>query len=546
MSSIYNIVVKSEGSDISKEVEVISFESCYKINEISRAELRLSDGDPAKETFELSENSKLKPGKKIEVLAGYKKGQEKTLFKGIITGLEIGRGLDDNFYLELVLHSDSIKMVDQPITQMFPEKTKDGDIISKLMGDAGVTAGAVADSKIEHSQFIQMNQSPWKCVLQRCAANGFLFVTTPDESKVIDPAKDKGAEIEVGIASSGVEHFRLQVDTSGQIKGVKASAWDIKDQAVLSPVEGKGAKLYKVADSDKVIGRPAWEVEMNTGFTKDAVGGWANAQASYRNIDLIKGSITFHVSPDNKMDTVLVGDSLKLEGFGKNFNGKHFVTGVEHKIDVTGWRARVRVGLPLSKTIKHEEVKDSVYPVNGLCVGTVAKYKDDPQQFLRIPVIIPGLTGGKEIWARLLTPFGSVEEGLFLPPRENDEVVIGFWQGDWSQPVILGSVHNPKNKPPFPYDEENLKRGIFLKESELSITFDEEEKHIKTAAGEKVDLTISTENGILNKNDKATLDITAGIALSSEDFKVETTKGDAEFTVKSKCKITAKSGTDIV
>jgi len=54
-------------------------------------------------------------------------------------------------------------------------------------------------------------------------------------------------------------------------------------------------------------------------------------------------------------------------------------------------------------------------------------------------------------WIRLMTPFdGTHYENITLIPTAGTEVIIGYEQGDPDRPIVLGTVYNNDNMPPFP------------------------------------------------------------------------------------------------
>jgi uncharacterized protein involved in type VI secretion and phage assembly len=51
-------------------------------------------------------------------------------------------------------------------------------------------------------------------------------------------------------------------------------------------------------------------------------------------------------------------------------------------------------------------------------------------------------------WARTLLPAAGPNRGFVVPHRVNDEVLVGFEEGDLQRPVVLGAVHNGQDAPP--------------------------------------------------------------------------------------------------
>ena len=76
---------------------------------------------------------------------------------------------------------------------------------------------------------------------------------------------------------------------------------------------------------------------------------------------------------------------------------------------------------------------------SGLVIGLVSDL-DDPEGIGRIQVKYPYREDQMSGWARLVTPMGGKQRGLFMRPEVGDEVLIGYEQGDPRRPYVLGAV----------------------------------------------------------------------------------------------------------
>jgi uncharacterized protein involved in type VI secretion and phage assembly len=88
---------------------------------------------------------------------------------------------------------------------------------------------------------------------------------------------------------------------------------------------------------------------------------------------------------------------------------------------------------------------------NGIVVGLV-KSLDDREKIARVQVTYPHLGGQQDEvlsdWARLVTPMGGPNRGLFLRPEPGDEVLIAFEHGDPRRPYVLGAMWSKTDAPP--------------------------------------------------------------------------------------------------
>src|SRR5256885_14844729 len=65
--SVATFTILSEGTELSKTYHVLSIAVLKEINRIPLATIVLSDGEPSKQSFEISNKPDLEPGKEIEI-----------------------------------------------------------------------------------------------------------------------------------------------------------------------------------------------------------------------------------------------------------------------------------------------------------------------------------------------------------------------------------------------------------------------------------------------------------------------------------------------
>jgi uncharacterized protein involved in type VI secretion and phage assembly len=88
--------------------------------------------------------------------------------------------------------------------------------------------------------------------------------------------------------------------------------------------------------------------------------------------------------------------------------------------------------------------------VDALLVGVVTN-NDDPERLGRVKVRFPSLSDGDEsAWARIVSVGAGKSRGLRVVPDVNDEVLVGFEQGDPRRPLVLGGLWSSHNAHPDP------------------------------------------------------------------------------------------------
>ena len=80
-------------------------------------------------------------------------------------------------------------------------------------------------------------------------------------------------------------------------------------------------------------------------------------------------------------------------------------------------------------------------------IGIVTN-NNDPDSLGRVKVKFPALDDNLESeWMRIATPSAGNARGLMMLPQPNEEVIVGFENGDTRRGYVLGSLFNGKDKP---------------------------------------------------------------------------------------------------
>jgi type VI secretion system secreted protein VgrG len=73
-------------------------------------------------------------------------------------------------------------------------------------------------------------------------------------------------------------------------------------------------------------------------------------------------------------------------------------------------------------------------------------------------------------WIRVAQNWAGKRWGVFFLPRVKDEVVVAFVEGDPDQPIIVGSVYNADQLPPYDLPQDKTKSTIKTRSSEKGTT----------------------------------------------------------------------------
>ena len=530
--------VKVNGQDIDPTFQVMSLVVTRQVNRIATAEVTLHDGDPAAEDFPISSQEVFLPNASIEIEMGYS-AQDKTVFKGMIVSHSIKVYKNRPPILHLTCKHEAFKLTVGRKNAYFYNQ-KDKDILRKIISAYPGIKGEVGDTTLKHPEMVQHYVSDWDFVVSRAEANGMLVYNEDGKINVKQPDFNAAPSVQL-LYGATILNFEAEMDARYQYKSVQASAWDAaaqkmkdvkaRDPKVVSPGNVTTKKLSETA------GLEQFEIR-HSGQIKDVeLQEWANAQWLKSQLAKIRGRVKFQ-----GFDKVMPGDMIELGGLGKRFNGKAFVTGVRHELNVNNWETDVSFGLdPKWFHEQYDDIQASpaggLLPgMTGLHIGVVTKLEKDPEGEDRVRVRIPMIDpkGGDGVWARVACLDAGKNRGSFFRPEINDEVVLGFLNDDPRNPVILGQLNSSKNPAPVRVKDSNHEKGFYTRDK-LKLVFHDDDKSITLETPANQSLVIDDKKGSIVIKDKNGNSITL-------DSKGITLKSSKDITIKGNANVKVDSG----
>ena len=329
----------------------------------------------------------------------------------------------------------------------------------------------------------------------RAEANGHVVAVRDGKVTVGPPAT--GAE-PVVTAQFGATVLELdaEIDARWQVKGVKAKAWNATDQEL---VEADAAEPSVTAsgnlsasDLADVIGGDPHLLRHGGKLGEPELQAWADGRLLKDRLAKVRGRVRFQGFARRHRGRCRRGRPASASASPASSTWP----GVRHTFANGNWETDVAFGLA-------PETYAATYPVtrppaggllpavNGLQIGIVTALQDDPDGEDRIKVRLPLVSDSEEgVWARLATLDAGDERGTFFRPEIDDEVVVGFLDGDPRFPVVLGQCHSSAKPAPEPATDDNHLKG-YVSRSKLKLTFDDDKKVVvlETPAGNKLTLS---------------------------------------------------------
>lgn len=561
------VTILSEGKALSGSYELHGVDIAFEFNRIPWARLSFLEGDAAKPEFNIANAADFEPGSNIEIkivvmnMEGVKSKEE--IFKGVVIGQKLE--LDSEQSILVVEIQDKSRCMGGGRQTRFFERKKDSEIMSELVKKFNsLQEGQWQDSVYQHEKMIQFDCTDWDFLVSRAEANGFLIAVSNGKINLLKADATPGKTHVITYGNSEIYELEMESDASDQFTKAVASAWDFKEQKSLSSTQsanfkpafgnsGQSNTVKKLARSDNklLFGGTTVIQELNT---------WAKANEIRSKLSMMRGRVSVPGMPG-----VQLGEFVDLKGLGARFDGKALISGVRHRVNPGSWSTDIQLGFTSEPFWRNENIiaprAGGLLPgVNGLQIGVVTNFEDDPDKEFRVRVKLPAATDDDNsfVWARLSMPEGGKGRGWFFYPEENDEVVLGFLNGDPRQAIILGALFSSNYTPPRGFetlDSENAKKGVVTK-SGHSLLFDDKEQLITISTSEnnkivmdeknqKIEVSDEHENVITMSKDGISIKSQKAIKFEAEGNKLIMDKNGVELTSGKKMTLEASAAMEI-
>ena len=524
--------VFADGTQLRDEIAVRAVSISKSVNKIPTARFVVEDGSIPDQDFPNSNMDELLPGVEMEIKMGYRDEFE-TVFKGIIIRHGLKTQQNARSLLTLDLKDVAIKMTVGRKNKYFKEMT-DSDIIEEIIDQYGFDKDVEATT-LNHSEMVQYYCTDWDFMATRAETNGQLIFV--DDGTITTKAPDLGQTAKMILSyGQNIVEFNMEIDARDQFSGVESTAWDFGQQEIISSEAADPGipEQGNIANNDlaDVLGVENAPFVHGGRVNSEELQSWADARFMRSKLSKIKGRIRIIGNSDIKP-----GDIIELEGMGDRFNGTAFVSSVGHSYGPGApWFTDLEIGLSQEWLIEQYDnvmakPSSSLVPgVNGLQIGIVTAIHDDPDGEDRIQVKLPVVDSEDEgIWARISTLDAGENRGSFFRPELEDEVIVGFINGDPRDAIVLGMLNSSAKPAPLTAGEENNEKGFITRE-ELKLLFDDDKKSI----------TIETPNGnkIILSDDEGSIEL-------EDENGNKTTMDSSGITIESASDITIKATGDI-
>jgi phage protein D/phage baseplate assembly protein gpV len=495
---------------------------------------------------------------------------QSTLIKGEITAVEAQFNAESQAPIIIQGYDVSHRLHRGRYNRSFQNK-KDSDIVSQIIGEAGITAGTIDETGGPYGfgdpvgYIFQENQTNMEFLRERAARNGFELFVQDGKLNFRKPSGGNSLNLKW---LKDITNFHVRVSSTEQVSSVEVRGWDYKNkqaivstksaqtaQVVTSIEQGKGTKT-----STAFNGSPKMIVVDKPVFSSKESDAIAQALFNELSGEFVQADAQAVGNPD-----IRPGKVISLKDMGK-YSGSYYVTETRHifqsRVYTTEFSIRGLRGDDLCTAMTPQT---RLKPGQTLIVGIVTN-NNDPKKWGRVRVKFPTLTEEHESdWARVVSIGAGSSRGFDCLPEVNDEVLVGFEHGDIHRPFIIGGVWNGKDAPPTSVQESVVDGKVRLRTFKTrlghTLQFVEEDKgsskkgvYVNTVDGHKLNINdtekkieIKTQDGhqvlLDDQNKKIEIKTSGGNICKLDDqgrkITIDAT-GEIELTAKQK--ITLKVG----
>jgi phage protein D len=425
------------------------------------------------------------------------------------------------------------------------------DVVSEIVSAAHLDAQMESSGgTLDH--VIQGNVSDLDFLYQVSQRVGFditiedktLHFKKPTKASTAPPAPgnadiDKPTQLRWG---KRLLEFRARMSAVAQVTDVKVRGWNVKNrEAVIgeASAETESTKLtMSPADLARAVGGETLVVVDRPVGEQGAAGDMAKAIADQVASAAYEATAVAIGAPELK-----AGVAVPVSNVDPALAGNWVISTARHEFGSGAYRTYLEFSGRQDRSL-HGLVSGGLSvpaartSIPGVVIAVVTK-NDDPDKLGRVKVKYPWMDDKAEsFWARLSRPAAGKDAGFIWIPDIDEEVVVGFEQGDLAHPLILGSLWNGKASMP-----ETLMSSISNGKVQIH--------GIVSPAGHKV-MFYDKEDGagimLITADQKVVISLGQGekeLSISCDGAVKISSTGDLEMKADGAMKIEAGKGLDI-
>lgn len=462
----------------------------------------------------------------IDPIGDFIDNLRKLSFIGVVTQVDLKNNINEVNIGVITAHSPTIVLDGAPRNEFYYEQ-KASDIISSVLSGYPMTITKTEATQGQKEYCVQYRETDYNFIARLAGENG-LFAYYDGQGFSV--AKAASGDVEDLIWRETLGSFSLGLGTA-PVK-FSSQAYNYLQKRIFTQDTESLSAGGALSELSRLSPDASKELYQQTGFA-----GSSRQVADASSLDRILNASRGHAmgkmikcSGTSNVPAVAVGHCIRVKGMGK-IDATYWVLSVRHTIDNSGTYYNNFCCTPLDMAFP--QYKSSLNRVTQLQSAVVTN-NVDPDKLGRIKVTFPWSDSKETSWIRVITPHAGNERGFFHIPEIDDEVMVGYVQGNPDRPIIVGSVYNGVDKPQEGVGEEGNNVKSFKTRCGHELIFDDTdgEEKITITAKDGSQIVIDAANSSISIKSEKDISIegTGDLLIKATNISIE---ADAEMKIKS-------------
>lgn len=283
-------------------------------------------------------------GQSVEIKFGDPGGSKTTVFKGEVVGIEPSYREGGESRIVIRAFNKMHRLTRGKKSKTY-QKQSDQDVVSSIVGSAGLSATCGSSPKITHEHLYQHGQTDLEFIRVRAARLGF-HVWCVDTTLYFDAPKcdqDSGIELKLHLPAEGdtkpfLKAFHARMSSAAVLGKVTVRGWDPKKKEEIvgeesAPASKLGSK--KASSGASQFGDNATFTVDHPIYSVEEAKAIAKSRLAAANFGYLTAEAVCRGAPTLKLG-IVVKCIVNEEAADDRFNGKYLVAGCTHKYTHSG------------------------------------------------------------------------------------------------------------------------------------------------------------------------------------------------------------------
>jgi len=389
------------------------------------------------------------------------KQKEKRVFNGYLTEVQLLESQSDNNYqhYKIVLRPWLWLLTFRKNYRVFQQKTL-SDILSEVFDDAGFSGSYTLGSlpSDERNYCVQYNETDFDFVKRLLAEQGihyyFNHTSNSHQLKLQDPDspyEDASiAKLDYKPSRTGEQMLVTQWQPKLKLHGAAISSLNYDYEKTQVVDSGDSSSSHTIANTQKLT-----QYEFGSNSVKGDMSDLSSSVVKKR-LNQVQSDFSL-VEAKSIVEDLTLATQFSLSAHPDTSQlGDYAIEEITHNIEAA------EQSISYSNKFICRPIKSPSYPqfiakpiINGLQTavvigGDVGQPQHDVSGRIKVQFHWDKVGGDSpSCWIRVVQPMASSSLGMQFIPRVGDEVLVSFVNNDPDQPVVIGSVYNSNNPPPY-------------------------------------------------------------------------------------------------